>query len=114
MDSCIFCKIINKEIPSCVVYEDERVMAFNDINPQAPVHVIIIPKKHIKDVSEIKEDNADAIKDIHVAANIVAKKLGIDKTGFRLINNCGIDAGQTVFHLHYHLLGGKSLGEKLI
>ena len=114
MENCIFCKIINKEIPSTVVYENERVMAFNDIYPQAPVHVVIIPKKHIKDVSEINEENADYLKDIHFAANIVALKLGIAQSGFRLINNCGLDVGQTVFHLHYHLLGGKNLGPKLL
>jgi histidine triad (HIT) family protein len=114
MESCIFCKIINKEIPATVIYEDERVMAFNDINPQAPVHVVIIPKKHIKNVGDINEENGDYLKDIHFAANRVAIQLGIAESGFRLINNCGLDAGQTVFHLHYHLLGGKSLGMKLI
>jgi histidine triad (HIT) family protein len=114
MESCIFCKIINKEIPATVIYEDERVMAFNDINPQAPVHVVIIPKKHIKNITGINKENVDYIKDIHFAANKVAQQLGIAESGFRLINNCGLDAGQTVFHLHYHLLGGKSLGMKLI
>ena len=114
MEDCIFCKIINGDIPSTVVYEDEGVMAFKDISPQAPIHVVIIPKKHISNITELNEENADCIKDIHFAANKVAIKLGISKSGFRLINNCGLDAGQTVFHLHYHLLGGKNLGIKLL
>ena len=114
MSDCIFCKIINKEIPSAVVYEDEKVMAFKDINPVAPVHVLIIPKKHIGSMKEITEENAGILADIHLAANKIAQELGIHEKGFRLINNCGEDAGQTVFHLHYHLIGGTKLGTKLL
>lgn len=114
MENCIFCKIIKKEIPSTVVYEDEKVLAFNDIHPEAPVHVLIIPRVHIMNVDEINEDNAGIISHIHLVAVKVAEMLGIKESGFRLISNCGPDAGQTVFHLHYHLLGGKKMGAKLL
>lgn len=111
---CIFCRIVNKEIPASVVYEDEKVLAFNDIKPVAPVHVIIIPKAHIGSVNELTEENAGVLGDIHLAAKKIAAQLGIADKGFRLINNCGADAGQTVFHLHYHLVGGVVLGAKII
>lgn len=114
MEDCVFCKIINRQLPSKIVYEDEKVMAFYDINPVTPVHVIIIPKLHIANVNELTEDNAYVMADIHLAAQKIADKLGIAKEGYRLINNCGEDAGQTVFHLHYHLLGGRRLGAKII
>ena len=114
MDSCIFCKIINREIPSKIVYEDEKVIAFNDINPVAPVHVLIVPKQHIESVKHIDASNAGCLMDIHMAANKIAGKMGILEKGFRLINNCGPDAGQTVPHLHYHLIGGLKLGAKII
>jgi len=114
MENCIFCKIAKKELPSTIVYEDDKVLAFNDINPVAPVHVLIIPKVHIKNVMELDEQNADIMKDIHLAAKKIADKLGIGEKGFRLINNCGEEAGQTVFHLHYHLVGGEKLGQKII
>ena len=113
MENCIFCKIINKEIPATIIYEDEWVLAFNDLHPQAPVHVLIIPKIHLKDITDLNEENGDYIKAIHFAANKIAQQSGIAKKGYRLLNNCGKDAGQTVFHLHYHLLGGKSLEQKL-
>ncbi|NTV89407.1 MAG: histidine triad nucleotide-binding protein [Clostridiales bacterium] len=114
MDKCIFCMIINREIPSTIVYEDEWTLAFNDIKPVAPVHVIIVPKVHIASVNELTQENADAVVKVHLAAKKVAEKLGIAEKGYRLINNCGPDAGQTVFHLHYHLIGGLSMGEKII
>ena len=114
MDNCIFCKIINKELPSTIVYEDDKVLAFNDINPEAPVHVLIVPKQHIESVNELNDDNISYIIDIHKAAKIIADKLGVSKSGFRLINNCGADAGQTVFHIHYHLVGGRTLGTKIL
>lgn len=113
MKDCIFCKIINKEIPSSVVYEDEEVIAFNDINPAAPVHVLIVPKTHIESLREIDETNAGILADIHLAANKIAGKLEKLHGGYRLINNCGKDAGQTVPHLHYHLIGGVDLGPKI-
>lgn len=114
MEDCVFCKIINKQIPSSIVYEDERVLAFNDINPVAPVHVIIIPKLHISSVNELTAENASVVADIFIAARKIALKLGISDKGYRIINNCGADAGQTVFHLHYHLIGGLQLGAKII
>lgn len=114
MADCIFCKIINRQIPSTIVYEDEKVLAFKDINPVAPVHVVIIPKLHIANVNELTDDNASVMGDIHLAAQKIAEELDIADKGYRLINNCGKDAGQTVFHLHYHLLGGRRLGAKII
>jgi histidine triad (HIT) family protein len=106
--------IRDKQIPSSIVYEDEKVLAFNDINPVAPVHVIIIPKEHIANVNELTPENAAVLADIHLAAQKIAVKLDIADKGYRLINNCGIDAGQTVFHLHYHLIGGLKLGAKIV
>ena len=114
MEDCIFCKIINREIPSTIVYETENILAFRDINPVAPVHVLIIPKIHIPSIEAINSENAKVLIDIHMAAKEVAKKEGISESGYRLINNCGKNAGQTVKHLHYHLIGGTNLGEKLI
>ena len=114
MENCIFCKIISKQIPSTIVYEDEKVLAFKDINPVAPVHVIIVPKNHIASVNELTAENAAVVGDIHLAAQKIAGELGVADKGYRLINNCGADAGQTVFHLHYHLIGGLKLGAKII
>ncbi|MGI6669087.1 MAG: histidine triad nucleotide-binding protein [Acetivibrionales bacterium] len=114
MDDCIFCKIIARELPSTIVYENDKVMAFKDINPVAPIHVIIVPKLHITSVNELTAENATVLGDIHLAAKEIASKLGIADKGYRLINNCGADAGQTVFHLHYHLLGGRKLGSKIL
>jgi histidine triad (HIT) family protein len=105
---CIFCKIVNKEIPADVVYEDDQVLAFNDIAPQAPIHVIIIPKEHFDSILSVQAGN-DIICHMHTVANRIALKLGIAKTGFRLVNNCGRDGNQTVPHLHYHFLGGRPL-----
>lgn len=107
---CIFCKIANKEIPSSVVYEDEKVIAFNDLDPKAPTHVLIIPKQHLSSALDITKENCDIVGHIFYVANEIAKKLGIDKTGFRIVNNCGQDGGQTVGHIHFHLLGGRNLG----
>ena len=100
---CIFCEIIKGNIPSTIVYEDEFVTAFNDLNPQMPVHVLIVPKKHIASAYDIEEADAELIGRVFLAAK-----------GFRIINNCGEDAGQTVKHLHFHMLGGKTMGEKII
>lgn len=114
MDNCIFCMINSRKIPSTIVYEDAQVLAFNDISPVAPVHVVIIPKEHIASVNELTPENAAVLGDIHLAAQKIAAKLGIADKGYRLINNCGVDAGQTVLHLHYHLIGGLKLGAKII
>ncbi|MFR7873879.1 MAG: histidine triad nucleotide-binding protein [Christensenellales bacterium] len=114
MDDCIFCKIVKGEIPSEKVYEDEKVLAFKDINPVTPIHVLIIPKKHFKDVLDVKEEDKEIIADLFQSINKIAKTLGIEKNGFRIVNNCGEDAGQEVMHLHFHLLAGKKLGTKII
>ncbi len=105
-NDCIFCKIVSGEIPSTVVYEDEQVIAFNDIDPQAPIHVVIIPKEHFESILSVPAGN-EIISHIHTVANRIVLKLGIADKGFRLVNNCGVDGGQTVPHLHYHLLGGR-------
>ncbi|WP_427339533.1 histidine triad nucleotide-binding protein [Caloranaerobacter sp. DY30410] len=109
MSDCIFCKIVNGEIPSNKVYEDDKVLAFEDINPQAPVHILVIPKEHIPSIKDINEDNIDIISHIHLVIKKLAKEKGIDQDGFRIVNNCGEKGGQTVGHLHYHLLGGRHL-----
>lgn len=106
---CLFCKIINGEIPSNKVYEDDRVFAFRDIAPQAPTHILIIPKQHIKSVAEIDESNSDVVAHIFEVAAKIAKQEGLDD-GFRIVNNCGDIAGQTVKHLHFHLMGGREFG----
>ena len=113
-ENCLFCKIIKGEIPSSKVYEDEGILAFNDINPAAPIHVLVIPKEHVENVLEINEGNNEMISDIFLAINKIAKQLGIEKDGFRIINNCGKDAGQEVMHLHFHMLAGGKLGPKII
>ena len=106
---CIFCKIAAGEIPSTKVYEDDTVVAFNDLDPQAPVHVLIIPKEHIASAAEINEGNSAVVAHIfEVAAKIAAEK-GL-KDGFRIVNNCGDSAGQSVKHLHFHLMGGRDSG----
>ena len=103
---CLFCKIINGEIPSSKVYEDDTVFAFRDIEPQAPTHILIIPKQHIKSAAEIDESNSAVISNIFEVAAKIAKQEGLDD-GFRIVNNCGDIAGQTVKHLHFHLMGGR-------
>ena len=110
MSDCLFCKILNGEIPSEKVYENEWVYCFEDINPEAPVHVLLIPKTHISSANELNEENSLVIAKIFEAAAVVAKNLGIAKSGYRIVNNCGVDGGQTVGHLHFHLLGGRNLG----
>lgn len=113
MEDCIFCKIINNEIPSQKVYEDDLVLAFKDINPVAKVHILIIPKVHLTNVLDINEENRDLIGHIHLVANQIARELEIAEKGFRIVTNCNKDGGQVVFHLHYHLLGGEKLGTRI-
>lgn len=114
MDDCIFCKIINSEIPSNKVYEDDDVLAFKDINPQMPVHIIVIPKKHIKSIADLTIEDETLIGKIFTAINKITKDLNISEDGFRVISNCGENAGQTVQHLHFHILGGEKMSEKII
>ncbi len=109
---CIFCEIIQGNIPSTKVYEDDMILAFKDINPVAPVHTIIVPKKHIECANDINGENSEYVAHIFEKIPEIAKLQGI--TSYRLINNCGEDAGQTVKHLHFHLIGGVALGEKII
>lgn len=109
MTDCIFCKIINGDIPCDKIFENQNVLAFRDIEPQAPTHFLVIPKLHIESFNDLNEDNIDVIKDIHLAIKQVAKELGIDKDGYRVVTNCGELGGQTVNHLHYHVLGGRNL-----
>jgi len=110
LDNCLFCKIIAGEIPSDKVYEDDRVYAFRDINPQAPTHVLIVPRKHMANILECDAETAAALTD---AVRAIAKQEGIAESGFRVISNCGRDGAQSVGHLHVHLLGGKQLAEKM-
>lgn len=107
---CLFCKIIAGEIPSTKVYEDETVYAFLDIEPQAPVHIIIVPKEHIASANELTDNNSAVVGHIFAVAAKLAKEQGFAEKGFRLVNNCGEDGGQTVGHLHFHLLAGRNLG----
>lgn len=103
---CLFCKIINGDIPSAKVYEDETVFAFRDIEPQAPVHILIIPKQHIKSAAEITSENSAVVAHIFEVAAKIAEAEGLSD-GYRIVNNCGDSAGQTVKHLHFHLMGGR-------
>ena len=114
MEDCVFCKIIKGEIPSEKVYEDEEIIAFKDIQPATPIHILVIPKKHIETLLEVKEEDSYLISNIYQVINKIAKDIGIDKTGFRVIANCGKDSGQEVMHIHFHLLAGKKLGGKIV
>ena len=114
MEDCTFCKIIKGEIPSTKVYEDDEVLAFNDINPAAPIHILVIPKKHIKSLLEVNKEDEKLIGKIYRIINKIAEEQKFDKNGFRVIVNCGKDGGQEVEHLHFHLLAGKKLGEKIV
>jgi histidine triad (HIT) family protein len=105
--SCIFCKIAKKEIPAKIVFEDKDFVAFEDIRPQAPVHILVIPEYHIERVSDLKEENIDLIGKMVLAAGKLAKDRGVQESGYRIVLNCNADAGQEVFHLHLHLLGGR-------
>ncbi len=106
---CIFCKIAAGEIPSTKVYEDDKVLAFKDINPLAPVHILVIPKTHIESAAEITADNSAVVAHIFEVIAKIAKEQGVDKDGFRVVSNCGENGCQSVKHLHFHILGGKKL-----
>ena len=105
--NCLFCKIIKKDIPSNIVFEDNKILAFEDINPQAPVHIVVIPKYHIDSVAALKDENIHLVGSLVLAAKEIAKKKGVQESGYRIIFNCNKDAGQAVFHIHLHLLGGR-------
>ena len=114
MEDCIFCKIIKGEIPANKVYEDEEVLAFHDINPAAPIHILVIPKKHISMLTDLKEEDERLIGKIYTTKNKIAEKEGFKEAGYRVIANCGKDSGQEVMHIHFHILGGKVLGDKIV
>jgi histidine triad (HIT) family protein len=113
VSDCIFCKIINGDIPCSKVYEDDSILAFNDIQPMAPVHVIIIPKKHIATLMDVNANDMDIISNLMSAAQKVARIKNINDRGFRTVINCNAEGGQVVFHLHMHLLGGRKLQDPL-
>lgn len=113
MEDCIFCKIIKGEVPSTKVYEDDEILAFRDISPVTPVHVLVIPKKHITSLVDLKPEDEAVIGRIYTVINKIAKQEGILEKGYRVIVNCGEDGGQVVKHVHFHLLGGKKLGVKI-
>jgi len=108
MSDCIFCMIANKEIPSKIVYEDEQILCFHDLEPQAPVHVLIITKKHIGSLDEVLEEDQELVGHLMLKVKDIARELGLEK-GYRLVNNCGEDGLQTVKHLHFHLLGKRKM-----
>lgn len=109
MTDCLFCKFISGEIKPDVVYENDEVLAFRDINPQAPVHMLVIPKRHIPTINDLESGDRELVGQLYEAAQHLAKKHGIDEAGYRTVMNCNEHAGQTVFHIHLHLLGGRDM-----
>ncbi|MGL4654446.1 MAG: histidine triad nucleotide-binding protein [Sarcina sp.] len=109
MSDCIFCKLAAGEIPSKKIYEDDKVLAFHDIQPEAPVHFLVIPKEHIQSVNEVNEKNSAVIAHIFMTINKIVKELNIAENGYRVVTNCGKDGGQTVGHLHFHVMAGREL-----
>lgn len=109
MNGCLFCRIINREIPASIVYEDDRLLAVNDVNPQAPTHVLIVPKRHIACLNELTPDDDQMVGEIVRRAATIAKERGISTGGFRTVFNTNRDGGQTVFHIHLHLIGGRPM-----
>jgi histidine triad (HIT) family protein len=107
--SCLFCKIVAGEIPASKVYEDDRLIAFNDINPQAPVHVLVVPKRHVATLNDLTAADDDLVGAMVRTAAAIAKERGIEGPGFRTVFNCNAQAGQTVFHIHLHVLGGRAM-----
>jgi histidine triad (HIT) family protein len=107
-NNCLFCKIIAGEIPGKLVYEDEKLVALQDISPQAPHHYLLVPRKHLATTLELKEDDKDLVGHVFLVAARLAEEMGFSKEGFRVVNNCNEGAGQTVWHLHFHLLGGRT------
>ncbi len=110
MMDCIFCRIISGEIQSDILYQDEQAVAFRDVNPKAPVHLLVVPRKHIESVAELTEDETPISGHLVAVANRLAREAGISEKGYRLVVNCGPDGGQLVPHLHLHLLGGRQMG----
>ena len=113
MEDCIFCKIIDKKIPAEIVYEDEEIISFKDINPAAPIHILVIPKKHITKITDLNIEDESLIGKIYTVINKIAVEQEFAEEGFRVIVNCGENGGQEVGHVHFHILGGKKLGSKI-
>jgi histidine triad (HIT) family protein len=109
MADCLFCRIIKREIPGSIVYEDDRVLAFNDINPQAPTHVLVVPKRHIESLNTLEPGDDAIVGEVVRRAAAIAKERGISVGGYRTVFNTNRDAGQTVFHVHLHLIGGRNM-----
>jgi histidine triad (HIT) family protein len=109
MEDCIFCKIINKEIPASMVFEDEKMIAFNDINPQAPIHILLIPREHFASLNDIPEKKKNILSHLLLKARQIAQEKGIAEKGYRIVLNTEKDSGQEVFHIHFHLLGGRRM-----
>ena len=114
MEDCLFCKIIKGEIPSSKVYEDDEILAFNDINPAAPIHILVIPKKHIASLAHMEKEDEVIVGKIYGVINKIAEEQGFKDNGYRVIVNCGKDAGQEVMHLHFHILAGAKFGDKIV
>lgn len=114
MEDCLFCKIIKGEIPSNKVYEDDEILAFNDINPAAPIHILVIPKKHITSLAHMEKGDEVIVGKIYEVINKIAEEQGFKNSGYRVIVNCGKDAGQEVMHLHFHILAGAKFGDKIV
>ena len=109
MEGCLFCKIVNKEIPAAFIFEDDQIVAFSDINPKAPTHILIIPKEHFSSLNDIPEENKELLGHILLRARQIAQNIGLEEKGYRIVLNTGKDAGQAVFHLHFHLFGGRRM-----
>ena len=107
---CIFCGIVNRSLPAELIYESDLIVAFRDITPQAPTHVLIVPREHVESVAQLDESHTELLGEMFLAANAIAQQEGIGETGYRLVFNCGRAAGQSVDHVHLHLLGGRKLG----
>jgi len=109
MTDCLFCRIVSREIPASIVYEDDRVVAFTDVNPQAPTHILVVPKRHIASLNDLTPGDDQLVGELNRRAAAIAQERGIDARGYRTVFNTNRDAGQTVFHIHLHLLGGRSM-----
>ena len=114
MEDCLFCKIVKGEIPSSKVYEDKEILAFKDINPAAPIHILVIPKKHIASLADMEKEDEKVVGRIYGVINQIAEEQGVKQNGYRVIVNCGKDAGQEVMHLHFHILAGAKFGDKIV
>ena len=114
MSDCIFCSIVNGDIPSNKVYEDDEILAFYDINPAAKIHILVIPKKHIESLAHMEKEDEEIVGKIYGVINKIAQEKGFKQSGYRVIVNCGKDAGQEVMHLHFHILAGEIFGDKIV